>query len=40
MDISPGNLPFHNYPCLDILKEEKITYSSCVTFNSKSLEEI
>ena len=40
MDISPGNLPFQNYPCLDILKEEKISYSSCVTFNSKSLEEI
>ena len=40
MDISPGKLPFQNNPCLDILKEEKISYSSSVTFNFKTLEEI
>ena len=40
MDISPGKLPFQNNPCLDILKEEKISYSSSVTFNCKILEEI
>ena len=40
MDISPGKLPFQNNPCLDILKEEKITYSASVTFNCKALEEI
>ena len=40
MDISPGKLPFQNYPCLDIIKEEKISYSSSVTFNYKTLEEI
>ena len=40
MDINPGKLAYQNYPCLDILKEEKITYSSHVTFNSHTLEEI
>ena len=39
MEISPG-MPYDNYPCLDILKDEKITYSSSVFFNSKKLEEI
>ena len=40
MDNCPGKLPFQNNPCLDILKEEKITYSASVTFNCKALEEI
>ena len=40
MDISPGKLPSQNCPCLDILKEEKFTYSSHVTFTSKTLTEI
>ena len=40
MDLIPGKLPCQNYPCLDILKEEKFTYSSNVTFNSQTLVEI
>ena len=40
MDIGPGRLPQQNYPCLDILKDEKITYSSHVTFDSHTLVEI
>ena len=40
MNINQEKLPYQNYPCLDILKEEKITYSSHVTFNSHTLEEI
>ncbi len=40
MDHIPGQLPYQNYPCLDILKEEKFTYSSSVTFNSLTLVEI
>ena len=40
MDHIPGQLPYQNYPCLDILKEEKFTYSSNVTFNSTTLVEI
>ena len=40
MYTNPVKLPEQYYPCLDILKEEKISYSSSVTFNYKTLEEI
>lgn len=40
MDIIPGQLHKQDCPCLDILNEEKFTYSCSVTFNSQTLEEI
>ena len=40
MYTNPVKLPEQYYPCLDILKEEKITYSSHVTCSSKTLVEI
>ena len=40
MDIVPTQISYQIYPCLDILKDEKITYSSNVIFNSKVLSEI
>ena len=40
MDTSPANLPIQCHSSIDIIKDEKISYSSSVTFNSKTLEEI
>ena len=40
MDTSPANLPIQCYSSIDVIKDEKISYSSSVTFNSKTLEEI
>ena len=40
MDTSSAKLPYENNSWLDILKEEKFTYSSHVTLNSKTLVEI
>ena len=40
MDTSPANLPIQCHSSIDVIKDEKISYSSSVTFNSKTLEEI
>ena len=40
MDTSPANLPIWCHSSIDVIKDEKISYSSSVTFNSKTLEEI
>ena len=40
MDTSPANLPIYCHSSIDVIKDEKISYSSSVTFNSKTLEEI
>ena len=40
MDTRPDNLPIQCHSSIDAIKDEKISYSSSVTFNSKTLEEI
>ena len=40
MDTSPAILSIQCHSSIDVIKDEKISYSSSVTFNSKTLEEI